>query len=101
MDLVPINQKPTKSEQYNGWTNYETWATNLWMTNTEENQQFFSQMYNDNPKEFENHLQEFFQNIWDEVEHWSNPTTRNMFYDIGSLWRVNWSEIAKSWSDAQ
>lgn len=33
----------TKKE-YNGWTNYETWAVNLWMDNEESSQRYYSQM---------------------------------------------------------
>jgi hypothetical protein len=30
-----INQKPMTKKEYSGWTNYETWLANLWITNDE------------------------------------------------------------------
>jgi len=30
-----MNENTQNTEQYNGWTNYETWNVNLWLNNDE------------------------------------------------------------------
>jgi len=73
-------------DTYNGWTNRETWATNLWLTNDEGMYKFV--MYSlHSPQE----LQEWTEELSDEKQE--SETLTNMFNDIGSMWRVNWKEI--------
>ena len=76
----------TSTETYNGWTNRETWACNLWLNNDESMYQF---VYTEvgSPQA----LQEWVEGL-DDLKS-ESEILRNMFNDIGSMWRVNWDEI--------
>ena len=85
--------------EYNGWTNRETWAVALWINN----EQGLQEQINDQAREasslggFADFLEEFIDELFDE--NWQN--LKAMRNDIGSLWRVNWYELAESFiSDA-
>jgi hypothetical protein len=89
-------------EEYNGWTNRETWATALHIDNDEglyrtvkdwavsniEEQESESEAVTVLAESIEDFVTELLETDWDGVKH--------MRYDIGSLWRVNWREIANS-----
>jgi accessory colonization factor AcfC len=32
------------TSEYNGWTNYQTWAVSLWMDNTQGDQQYWAEI---------------------------------------------------------
>lgn len=74
---------------YNGWTNRETWAMNLWLTNDLGYRDVIACVVKDNGDKYQA----------EELETWM----RNDFdYLEGSLWRdlvgvslgrVNWQEI--------
>lgn len=75
----------TTADTYNGWTNRETWAMHLWLTNDEHAYHLFrgqSAMA----------LAEHF------TEECSAPSLDGFYLqvlqDVGSLYRVNWQEIA-------
>ena len=45
-----------------------------------------------------NEIKEYVENLHDYLEEdSSNHALRMMFDDIGSMWRVNWTEIAEAW----
>jgi hypothetical protein len=95
------------SEEYEGWSNRETWAFALWVDN--------DQGLHDQ----KNHI------IWrchsecsserycaDAIKEWANDELfnrdsdgtimntdlgRTMRDEVGSLWRVNWGELASHW----
>lgn len=89
-------------EEYNGWTNRETWATALhlnndqglyktvqdWAVSNWEEQEDEAEAVTVLAESIEDFVTELVETDWDGV--------KSMRYDIGSLWRVNWREIAQS-----
>jgi hypothetical protein len=88
------------SEEYNGWSNRETWATSLHLNNDQGLYETVRDWAVSNWEEdeseavtilaesIEDFVTELLETDWDGVKF--------MRYDIGSLWRVNWREIADS-----
>ena len=71
--------------EHNGWTNRETWAAHLWITNEES---LYTSALHANTGLLLNEYMEELLSLRQESE-----TLQTMFDDIGSLWRVNWKEI--------
>lgn len=99
-------------ENYNGWTNRETWATKLHLDN--------DQWLNDNAWAIARKWEEASQEkttyeLGQDLKNWveddllifENITQANsdgdylwlMLTDIGSLYRVNWLEIAQAYAE--
>lgn len=96
-----------KHDRYNGWTNRETWALNLWLTNDESlldsaiadiavvyAENFNGAIY----QPLVNACAEALENWWNEttLPQACEPVTYDMFlmlHDIGSIYRVNFAEI--------
>jgi len=78
---------------YNGWTNYETWATKLWMDNDQGAQEYWQEQaehYRDEPWKFAKAI---------KAEHEEQaPEIHGVFSDLlgAALGAVNWDEIAQS-----
>jgi hypothetical protein len=90
--------------EYNGWTNRETWAAALHINNDEGLLNPINEVakLHENLNDLADEIQAF---INEDVLTFENiSTNRNAFLmlqDIGSLYRVNWREIAESFiSDA-
>jgi len=94
------------SEEYNGWTNRETWATNLHIDN---DQGLYETAREYAREELEGHdkgeeinpyyLGERLKNwVEDDLLTFENVARKRslwlMLTDIGSLYRVDWREIA-------
>lgn len=83
---------------YNGWTTYETWLVNLWITN---DQHLYATLHADvvdadslfDAKEI---LQAWLEN---EYDLYIEERGHGLFQDLlkGALSEVNWYEIAKNW----
>jgi hypothetical protein len=92
-------------DQYNGWTNRETWATKLWLDNEQEfyyNALSMAEGYHDDQRGLADALEEWVSELLDMEEVLSAPPAQrkeliSMSRDIGSLYRVNWWEIAESY----
>jgi hypothetical protein len=91
---------------YNGWSNRETWATNLWLENDRGLYYTVQEMMQEailSKEEDEyacstclaENLEALFDESFSDIEEMSQ-TGLNMLRDIGSLYRVNWYEIAES-----
>lgn len=88
------------TDQYNGWTNRESWCMGLWLSNDEG-------MYNaarevvasarDSDMGRGEALEDWVNELKDQREH--NIAIDTMFDDVGSLWRVDWPEVAASLTD--
>lgn len=87
-------------EEYNGWTNRETWATALHINNDEGLYKTVQDWAVSNLEEQESEavtvLAESIEDFVTELLDSNWDGVKSMRYDIGSLWRVNWREIANS-----
>lgn len=106
------------TDEYNGWTNRETWATALHIDNDEGLHSYRNEMCEEaateEPTEYQTKRQaevyclettlqawveELSESVYspDTADFPANQALAGMFSDIGSLWRVNWREIAENW----
>lgn len=85
------------TDTYNGWTNRETWAAHLWLTNNHD--------YLGLNKPDGKWLEALVRDLESECFEGRNEDATNVIVNretlsgllsIGSLWRVNWNEIAKA-----
>lgn len=108
----------SNTEEYQGWSNRETWAVALHLNNTHWMYNHYQALMA-NIKKRENTVAEwtdeefvrftFETEIKEQVEEWleafyngeiEHPANirdvTSMCKDVGSLWRVDWRELAKS-----
>jgi len=82
--------------EYNGWSNRETWAAALWINNDQGMYEAFVEAgkYEDTVLDLSQAIEGY---ITDELSFESVSENRilfDMMQDIGSLYRVDWYEIA-------
>ena len=97
-----------QEQDYNGWSNRETWATALWINN---DQALYEIAQDYTKQELEGHdsgeeINPYY--LGETIRNWieedlltleniaGNKELFAMLTDIGSLYRVNWREIADS-----
>ena len=99
------------NDNYNGWSNRETWAANLWLTSDYGLYSMVNDWVDDLRLDYDlgeddpafvvaddlaNRLSQFFDDV--AAGEWGHSDElRAMLYDVGSLWRVDWHEIATNW----
>ncbi len=90
-----------ETQKYNGWTNRETWATALHIDNDEgllapilEVAQLHDNLY-----DLADEIRDFIEEVLDFDNVSTNRNAFSMLTDIGSLYRVNWQEIAQNLLD--
>lgn len=104
-----------ETQGYNGWSNRETWATMLHINNDEYLQEtamdYARTALEEHAEEEEGDISEALYCLEDTIQNWIEEdllTRENiagneglwlMLTDIGSLYRVNWREIAQSLLD--
>lgn len=82
----------TEDRKYNGWTNYETWATKLWMDNDEGLYLYWKERAGATVHAHK---------LADELKEWhidNMPEIDGLYNDLlhGALSEVNWYEIAEA-----
>lgn len=91
---------------YNGWANYETWCTNLWLDNEEYTQSYCREVardncelhYTDNTEDEKlQAIRDTEDTIKDFVESELIPELQGLAADLlgAALSEVNWREIAE------
>jgi hypothetical protein len=97
-------------DEYQGWTNHETWALKLHLDNNPFDQHELFEavklLKQKNKTDTDQCLMEialfvkqYAENIYYTVFE-TNASTKDerlLVQDVGSLWRVNWDEIAKAY----
>ena len=93
-------------EQYQGWGNRETWATALWINNEQGIYEMvldFTETSRDEHEEdggargcLAESIENYITELLDMANVFENRELLVVSQDIGSLYRVNWDEIA--WS---
>ena len=89
-----------ENTKYNGWTNYETWVVNLWLTNNEGDAEWLDEI-----AKGEGEIHDKADVLKEAIED-MNPlndsdTGASMFTDLlnGALSEVNWYEIIENHLD--
>jgi hypothetical protein len=97
------------TDEYNGWTNRETWALNLWLTNdqglyelTRERVAAYmsdeDDTYPPSPAIAGEAVKSLYAELTDPSEGLQTvEQSLKMVSDIGSDYRVNWDEIGAYW----
>ena len=81
---------------YNGWSTYETWLVNLWLTNDMQDEDLTASVKEANTTyEAKEILKDYVEERMPEIE--------GLFADLlrGALSEVNWYEIVKNWREEQ
>ena len=92
--------------EYNGWSNRETWAANLHMSNDqgwylkglEAVAEVKKKGYVDGRFALADALEEVFNDFLADADM-PFEFEVNVLRDVGSLWRVDWVEIAEGWME--
>jgi hypothetical protein len=86
-------------QKYNGWTNRETWATALHIDNDEGLLAPILEVaqLHDNLTDLAEEIENFIEEVLDFDNVSTNRNAFSMLTDIGSLYRVNWREIAENY----
>ena len=91
-------------EKYNGWSNRETWALMLHINNDQGLYEEFRELAREYGKEsprpaVQDAVRQRVENLLDPDEFREQydadqtPEVARMAYEVGSVWRVNWSEV--------
>tara|TARA_B100001146_G_C16163651_1_gene426879 strand:- start:660 stop:1007 length:348 start_codon:yes stop_codon:yes gene_type:complete len=100
-----------KDETYNGWSNRETWAWNLLVSNDQHLQEHFVEVCVGERKDrcakgleypvvtmkyaVGDWLENAFNELIYEDDELSHPVELAFRREVGSFWRINWSEIGE------
>ena len=98
-------------DDYNGWTNRETWACHLWLSNEEGLYHWAEETAAtsgaDGLRDALEWLQEAVIDASDTYVYveeaglvFRTHDARLTLGDIGSLWRVDWEEVAEAFSES-
>lgn len=84
------------TQTYSGWTNYETWCVNLWLTNESDTEEHLRMLAQTNAG-----LSHRADCLKTYVEHMAPIDGATMFVDLlrSALDNVNWREIVENHED--
>jgi hypothetical protein len=95
-----------EKRDYNGWTNYETWNVNLWLTNDEGSESMLQEILDDfrkdeDDEDSENDINGAARAIKGWVEEMMPDLGPSMFSDLlgAAMSEVDWYEIAQNHMD--
>jgi hypothetical protein len=89
-------------EEYQGWKNRETWAMALWLDNEQglynQSREVTREAIKNggNLYDAEKAIKEWIEELEADACEAPQKELCKMFQDIGSLWRIDWSEVAES-----
>lgn len=89
-------------ETFNGWTNRETWALMLHVTNDQGLHELFREAAGEGAPPAIDRVRELAERLLDPDEYREtfgdeqSPDLRRMAHEVGSLWRVDWAEVVQS-----
>tara|TARA_R110000824_G_scaffold4601_4_gene22149 strand:+ start:571 stop:891 length:321 start_codon:yes stop_codon:yes gene_type:complete len=84
--------------EYNGWTNWETWVVNLWMDNDQELYDHYGKMARVKvSKDKRSASYKLSLAIQEQVDDWMPHLDNSLYLDLlnGAMREVNWIEIAR------
>ena len=87
-------------EECNGWSNSETWAVDLWLSNDEGMYKDISRIVRRsyNVEKAERGIREYVEELKEMVnDGQAGEELISMFNDIGNMQRVDWEEIVEAW----
>ena len=92
-----------ESEKFNGYANRETWALVMRLTNDEGLYESFRELLAEAEEGTQlEYVEECARELLDPDEyreafaHEQGPELRRMAFEVGSLWRVDWSEVVEA-----
>ncbi len=85
------------TQQYNGWTNYETWAVNLWMDNDQGSKDYYLDLATDYYKTDGEYAIYSLPDALKELHEQALPELKGFAADLlgAAMHSVNWREIAE------
>ena len=85
-------------KEYNGWTNYETWAVKLWMDNEQGTQEHFDELADRHLKRNGEDNLHLLADALKAAHEEALPEVRGFAADLlnAAMSEVNWHEIANS-----
>lgn len=101
----------SNDKTYNGWTNYETWATALWIDNEQgsyyQRCEMAQECWDDaEPTKYRTREESARYALADRLKDWitdedTMPRVGGLYSDLlnAALSEVNWDEIATNWME--
>lgn len=87
--------------RYNGWSNYETWCANLWLTNDQGSDSWLRERCDDLMREHDGDKEAAAEDLAGEIESFHDefyPEVTGLFADLlrSSFDAIDWREIAEN-----